>query len=106
MALPRLVRPTILTLAALGIATGIFLRFFAGERAASRAAQMERGRKIYAEKCLLCHQPTGLGAPPVYPPLAGSDWLAADRKRAIRVLCEGLSGPIAVNGVNYSNSMP
>jgi glucose/arabinose dehydrogenase len=44
--------------------------------------------------------------PPVYPPLAASDWLAADRERTIRVLCEGLSGPITVNGIAYANTMP
>ena len=53
---------------------------------------MGRGQKIYAEKCALCHQPGGQGAPPVYPPLARSDWLAADRERTIKVLCEGLAG--------------
>jgi glucose/arabinose dehydrogenase/mono/diheme cytochrome c family protein len=69
-------------------------------------AQLERGAKIYTEKCLMCHQPNGGGAPPVYPPLAGSDWLQADRSRAIRVLCEGLSGPITVKDVRYQNNMP
>lgn len=54
----------------------------------------------------MCHQPEGNGAPPVYPPLAKSDWLLADRKRAIKVLCEGLSGPITVRGVQYVNAMP
>ncbi|HYR58066.1 MAG TPA: c-type cytochrome, partial [Chthoniobacteraceae bacterium] len=73
---------------------------------APRAEQMKRGEKIYAEKCLMCHQPTGLGAPPAFPPLAGSDWLAGDRTRAIKVLCEGLSGTITVKGQAFSNAMP
>ena len=67
---------------------------------------LARGGKLYAEKCALCHQPEGQGAPPVYPPLAKSDWLLADRKRAIKVLCEGLSGPITVLGVRYISTMP
>lgn len=79
----------------------------AGElRAQSPDAQIERGSKIYTEKCLMCHQGNGGGAPPVYPPLAASDWLQADRARTIRVLCQGLAGPITVNGVQYVNSMP
>lgn len=74
--------------------------------AAPDAAQMQRGAQIYAEKCALCHQANGSGVPPVYPPLAESDWMMADRTRAIRVLCEGLEGAIVVKGVNYVNVMP
>ncbi len=55
---------------------------------------------------MVCHQATGQGAPPVFPPLAGSDWIKANRGRAIRALCEGLGGPIRVNGADYNNLMP
>lgn len=54
----------------------------------------------------MCHQPTGLGTPPVYPPLAGSEWLKEKRESAIKVLCEGLSGPIDVVGKHFDNLMP
>jgi glucose/arabinose dehydrogenase/mono/diheme cytochrome c family protein len=74
--------------------------------AAGPVQSMERGAKLFAEKCVLCHQQGGQGAPPVYPPLAGSDWLLADRKRAIKVLCEGLSGPLTVSGQEFNNVMP
>lgn len=70
------------------------------------AEQRERGSKIFTEKCLVCHQPTGQGVPGVFPPLAGSDWLKADIDRAIKVLCEGLSGPLVVNGQRFDNAMP
>lgn len=70
------------------------------------AEGMTRGAKIYAEKCALCHQPGGQGAPPVYPPLAESDWMLAERARTIRVLCEGLAGKITVAGQTYDNVMP
>jgi len=70
------------------------------------AGLMVRGEKIYAEKCLLCHQQSGQGAPPVFPPLAKSDWLEGDRVRTIKVLCEGLSGPITVLNQTYNNVMP
>ena len=67
--------------------------------------QMKRGAALYQQKCLLCHQGGGQGVPPVYPPLAGSDWLAEDRERTIRVLCEGRSGPLTVKGRLYNNAM-
>jgi glucose/arabinose dehydrogenase len=68
--------------------------------------QMERGAALYAAKCAMCHQINGIGVPPVYPPLAKSDWMMADRARTIRVLCEGLEGPITVSGQRYTNVMP
>ncbi len=65
-----------------------------------------RGERLYAEKCLMCHQANGQGAQPLFPPLADSDWFAGDRVRVIKALCEGLSGRITVNGVTYDNAMP
>ena len=74
--------------------------------AAQDVAVPSRGEKIFVEKCAMCHQIAGTGVPPVYPPLAQSDWFAADRARTIKVLCEGLSGPIEVRGQKYANTMP
>ncbi len=67
---------------------------------------MERGKTIYDTMCAMCHQAEGAGVPPVFPPLAGSDWLMADRARAVRVLAEGLEGEISVNGTTYKGKMP
>lgn len=33
---------------------------------------MERGEKVYGSICAACHQPTGMGNPPLYPALKGS----------------------------------
>ncbi len=33
---------------------------------------MQRGEKVYAANCVACHQATGKGTPPAFPPLAGS----------------------------------
>jgi mono/diheme cytochrome c family protein len=74
--------------------------------AAPPAEQLARGEKMFVEKCSMCHQPSGLGTPPVYPPLAGSEWLLQKREQAIKALCEGLSGPIEVAGQRYDNVMP
>ena len=73
--------------------------------ASAVASPVERGAGIYQSTCQACHLPSGQGIPGVFPPLAGSDFLR-DRPRAIRVLCEGLSGPITVNGQAYNGVMP
>jgi mono/diheme cytochrome c family protein len=72
----------------------------------ARAADEPPGAKIFLEKCALCHQPNGAGVPPVYPPLAGSDWLTGKREEVMKAVCEGLSGPIDVAGQHYDNLMP
>jgi cytochrome c oxidase subunit 2 len=33
---------------------------------------MQRGEKVYAANCVVCHQANGRGTPPAFPPLAGS----------------------------------
>ena len=56
--------------------------------------------------CFACHQPDGKGLPGAFPPLAGSDYMLADRDRAVRTILKGLSGPVTVNGVTLNSVMP
>jgi len=56
--------------------------------------------------CAACHQSSGEGIPNKFPPLAGSDFLNADKKRAIKILIRGRQGEIVVKGQKYNNSMP
>lgn len=72
---------------------------------ADKDAQVERGRQLYIRNCFICHQPTGIGVPGSYPPLANSDYLMTNRERSIRIICEGLSGEITVNGRRFNGSM-
>ena len=41
-----------------------------------------------------------------FPPLANSDYLNADHKRAVNAVVHGLSGEITVNGVKFNSMMP
>jgi mono/diheme cytochrome c family protein len=53
-----------------------------------------------------CHQANGLGTPGQFPPLAESDWVnEAEPGRMIRIVLNGLQGPITVKGQNYNNVM-
>jgi len=67
---------------------------------------MERGKKVFLSACFACHMQEGQGLAGVFPPLAGSDFLKADKSRAIRIPLKGLQGPITVNGKPYNNIMP
>jgi nitrite reductase (NO-forming) len=72
----------------------------------TREIQIERGKKVFLSSCFACHQQDGKGLPNIFPPLAASDFLKADKERAIRIVLKGTSGPITVNGQNYNNLMP
>jgi nitrite reductase (NO-forming) len=72
----------------------------------TKEIQVERGKKVFLSACFACHQPDGKGLPGIFPPLAGSDFLKADRERAMRIVVKGLSGPITVNGKPFNNLMP
>jgi len=70
------------------------------------AAKYPNGAKIYKEKCVACHQVTGLGVPGAFPPLKNSDYLFADKKRAVQQVLNGSNHEITVNGQKYSVPMP
>lgn len=65
-----------------------------------------KGQIIYTTYCMSCHMSEGEGIAGVYPPLAGSDYLMADKQRAIQVVMFGMTGEIQVNGQTYNNQMP
>ncbi|MES2694933.1 MAG: c-type cytochrome [Verrucomicrobiota bacterium] len=80
--------------------------------AALRAAEpevvesMARGQALYVANCSICHGVTGDGVRGTYPPLAKSDWLAANRTGAVRAVVAGLKAEIVVNGTTYRGQMP
>jgi nitrite reductase (NO-forming) len=72
----------------------------------SRQAQVAAGKTLFTGTCSVCHQATGEGLPGVFPPLAKSDFLNADKKRAIGVVLNGLAGKVTVNGKEFNSVMP
>jgi glucose/arabinose dehydrogenase/mono/diheme cytochrome c family protein len=73
---------------------------------ASKTELIAKGKLLYLQHCVICHQGSGQGTPGTFPPLAKSDYLMAKTENGIRPLVEGLSGRITVNGSNYNNTMP
>lgn len=74
--------------------------------AANKDERIARGKIVYTSICMACHQPEGQGIPMAFPPLAKSDYLNADPKRAISNVLHGLQGKVTVNGVVYESIMP
>ena len=64
------------------------------------------GKRIFETYCQVCHQATGLGMPGQFPPLAGSDWVAAQTpNKVIRIALNGATGPFTVKGQQFNNTM-
>lgn len=71
----------------------------------SKEIRQEKGKQVFMQTCFVCHQPGGQGIPGQIPPLAGSDFLMADKTRSIRAVVHGLSGEITVKGKQYNGQM-
>ena len=67
---------------------------------------MAEGKATYALICIACHQPTGMGLFPVFPPLAKSEYANGDPKRMAAIVLKGVMGPIAVEGKQYPGAAP
>lgn len=68
-------------------------------------AMMPRGEELYKTKCTVCHQATGMGIENVFPPLANSDYLLADKVRAVAQTLNGSKIEMTVNGKKYTQEM-
>ncbi len=64
------------------------------------------GHDLFSVTCAACHQPTGLGARGIAPPLVGSEWVLGSNERLIRIVLKGLQGPIKAAGVSFNSNMP
>ena len=90
---------------------GVKMRVSEGEAprppaARTKPERIAAGKQVYTVNCIACHQATGQGIPNAFPPLAASDFLNADMKRAVQVVTAGLSGKITVNGKEFNSVMP
>ncbi|AQG79992.1 cytochrome C [Spirosoma montaniterrae] len=70
-----------------------------------RQRYITEGILVYKNNCANCHQTDGKGLAALYPPLAGSDYLAK-KDSVICLIRYGQQGPIVVNGKRYNRPMP
>ncbi len=67
--------------------------------------QIAKGKSVYMQTCFVCHQLNGEGIPGQIPPLAKSDYMLADKYRAVRNVLFGQTGEVVVNGKKYNGTM-
>ena len=69
---------------------------------ASFNESFERGRAVYTSFCATCHGPNGEGLTATAPPLVRSHWVLQNEKRLIRLVLNGIKGPVDVGGTRYA----
>ena len=68
-----------------------------------------KGKAIYARDgyCNTCHQPDGKGlSASGFPPIAGTPWVTGSKERLIKLVLNGLHGPIEVLNQKYGGQVP
>lgn len=73
---------------------------------ASEQKQFELGRSVYQGLCIACHQMNGRGMPSLAPPLVDSPWALGSEERLIRIILQGIYGPMVLNNVEWNLVMP
>ncbi len=79
----------------------------AGDTAAKGPVDaIAEGKRIFGANCAACHQATGLGVAGAFPPVVGSEWVTGPEATVVRILLNGLGGPVKVKGATYNGAMP
>jgi mono/diheme cytochrome c family protein len=68
--------------------------------------QAQRGKKIYEQTCMPCHQADGSGVPGMNPPLLKSAYVGGAPNKLIGIVLNGLNDGVVIAGDTYSNPMP
>jgi len=68
-------------------------------------ALAQDGKALYGQRCAACHGSEAQGVPGAIPPLAGNP-RAQDEAHVLKVIKEGISGPLEVAGTTYNGVMP
>jgi glucose/arabinose dehydrogenase/mono/diheme cytochrome c family protein len=66
----------------------------------------DAGKVTYTTFCAACHQPNGQGMEGLAPPLVDSEWVNGQVENLPRIVTNGLTGPLKVNGTSWSLEMP
>lgn len=64
------------------------------------------GKKVYNSVCLACHMRDGSGVPGMHPPLIESEFINGDPDKLIKIVLEGLTGEMEIEGEVYNSIMP
>ena len=67
-------------------------------------ASITRGKQVYLEQCLACHQVDGMGVEGMNPPLVKTKFVTGEKKALVKIVLNGMQG-IPVGGEDYHGVM-
>lgn len=85
-------------------ACSILLLSFKGSSTIDKAI-MERGKKVYTQYCMACHQVDGGGVPGLNPPLEKTPHVMGSKTKLIRIILKGMNTHEEIEGEIFSNTM-
>ncbi len=68
------------------------------------AASITRGKQVYLEQCLACHQADALGVSGMNPPLVKTKFVLGDKATLVKIVLNGMTG-VEVEGEDYHGVM-
>lgn len=68
------------------------------------SASITRGKQVYLEQCLACHQVDGLGVQGMNPPLVKTKFVLGDKNALVKIVLNGMQG-VEVEGEEYHGVM-
>jgi mono/diheme cytochrome c family protein len=71
------------------------------------AASAARGKMVYLQRCMVCHQADGGGVPKLNAPLDASSAVnGSDIAKLVKYIVKGLNDRVEIDGEIYANAMP
>lgn len=77
----------------------------AAAQSSNAAPSAEKGKAVYEQSCLACHQADGSGVPGLAPPLIEGTFVNGDKTKLIQIVLNGMEG-VEIKGETYANPMP
>jgi mono/diheme cytochrome c family protein len=69
------------------------------------AASLVRGKQVYLAQCLACHQADLGGVEGMNPTLIKTKFVLGDKTTLVKIVLNGMSGNVDINGDTYHNVM-
>jgi len=76
-----------------------------GQNRTELQVSVGRGKIVYAQTCLACHQIDGSGVPNLTPPLIKTSFVLGNKGRLIDIVLKGLKD-VEIDGESFDNPMP
>ncbi len=70
------------------------------------STSISRGKAIYTQYCLPCHQVDGSGVYKLNPPLIKTAYVLGDKARLVKIILKGFNEGVEIDGDEYTNPMP